>query len=467
MGERAARPVGRRAWSVWSGVTGWKWTCRSRGHVEVRGQTRKPWQRNQRAEEEPETDRIVHLLVRTPERLGTVPLLLHLALPSLPRLPPLPEPLQLAEPAVLLPQRVQLLRRKPEESERVPRGSAFARIDAEPLVREREREGPSVREVPPEGEDDLARGGGARAGARRGGDGLDEGAGFVVEGVDVQVEFGEEGGGGVPGGQGRAGGRGRVGDGERAGEESADREQVRICEAHSAGCKVRSDASFAAMLDPNSLGERGGDLAGHLDGSGPERLRPDRSLPPRHDRLGEEHEDAARAAEGLGGRVDGFVMGGDRGGRDRVGDFVRAEGGDEGGSLVREAEGVREEGAGQFGVAAGQRAGRQFTERTLSFEATYREGRATRCRPFLRGDEERDILHSKKTAGGGGQGRRGAPSQGASRTRVGRKDEVVCVYASEDCDEVGEVFLEGLRAGESSDEVGMAWRWQEVETDPG
>lgn len=37
LGERAARPVGRRAWSVWAGVTGWKWTCRSRGHVEVRG----------------------------------------------------------------------------------------------------------------------------------------------------------------------------------------------------------------------------------------------------------------------------------------------------------------------------------------------------------------------------------------------------------------------------------------------
>lgn len=178
-----------------------------------------------RAECRRRTHRVVDLLVRAPERVRAVHLLRHLALPALAPLPRRPKPLQPPEPPILVPQRLELAPCHPQQPERVARLAPLARVDPEPLVRQREGERAPVREVPPQGGREVACADGGRRG-RLGGR-----ARLVVEGVDLEVQLGEEGGGRVRGRQGRAGRRRRVGDLERAREEAADREQVGVGQA--------------------------------------------------------------------------------------------------------------------------------------------------------------------------------------------------------------------------------------------
>lgn len=99
--------------------------------------------------------------------------------------------------------------------------AVFAAVDPQPL------EAARLGERAPVGQD-PAQGGAGLAGRECGRlvRGLAEGAGRVEEGIDVQVELCEKGGGGVRGREGRAGVRVGVGERDRARQEPADREQV-------------------------------------------------------------------------------------------------------------------------------------------------------------------------------------------------------------------------------------------------
>jgi hypothetical protein len=255
--------------SVWAGVIGWKCTCEERKsefpRIFSQMAARSGLQVSKRcldivmkrgelylSNQSAPTDRIVDFFVRAPKRLCALLLLLHFSLASLSGLSPLPEPFQFPEPLVLVFEGFEFARGEGEVPERVARGRRrgdfFARVDAEPFVGEGEGEGPTVREVPPHGQDHLARSASccpctatttsAEIVDPRQRDRLDECAGLVIERVDVEVQLGEQGRGWVAWRERRTWRRGRVRDGEGAGEEPADGEQVGIGEAHPAAPEI-------------------------------------------------------------------------------------------------------------------------------------------------------------------------------------------------------------------------------------